>query len=132
MRKRRPILVLEVEPAVRSSLSALPLAEALRKETGELVSLHAQACAFAAEGRIVKASRRMLEYLTKVAAIAQGPELKKQASEALTIIESSAAAALKSKKHVQAGKLIRIVKKAIEAGLVTAQKRWHRIRLLQL
>jgi hypothetical protein len=70
--------VLEVEPAVRSSLSALPLAEALRQETGELVSLHAQACAFAAEGRIVKAARRMLDYLTKVAAFAPAPELKKQ------------------------------------------------------
>jgi hypothetical protein len=74
----------------------------------------------------------MLDYLTKVAAFAPAPELKKQASEALTIIESSVATALKAKKHAQAGKLIRIVEKAIEGGLVTAQKRWHRIRLLHL
>lgn len=126
------MLVLEVEPAVRSSLSVIPLAEALRQETGGLASLHAQACALAGEGRMVKAARVMLDYMVKAAALVQAQELKKHASEVLTIIESNAVAALKNKRNAQAGKLIRVIEKAIESGLVTAQKRWHRIRLLHL
>ena len=137
MRRRRPILVLEVEPAARSALTSIPLADTLRSEAGGPSStvqtaLYAQACALTAEGRTVKAARVMLAYLVQAAALVPAPELKKQTSETLTIIETSAVAAIKAQKPLQAGKLIRVLEAGLKSGLITAQRRWHRIRILHL
>lgn len=137
MRKRRPILVLEVEPAARSALTSIPLAETLRSEAGGPCStihtdLYAQACALTAEGRTVKAARVMLAYLLQAAALVPALELKKQASETLTIIETNAVAALKAQRTLQAGKLIRVLESGLKNGLITAHKRWHRIRICHL
>lgn len=125
-------MALDVEPAVRSSLSSIPISPSLSQSAEGAASLHAQACAYATEGRIVKASKVMLDYLVAAAASVPVSDLKKPGSEILTVIESCVAAGLKAKKVTQAGKLIRVIEKAMEKGVITAQKRWHRIRLLHL
>lgn len=74
----------------------------------------------------------MLEYLAQAAALVPVLELKKLTSQTLTIIETNTIAAIKAKRTSQAAKLIKALENALKNGLITAQKRWHRIRILHL
>lgn len=142
MKKRRQISPLDVEPTAQCSLSRLedltsPIAgdAAFQDLLGErYADLHSTALLAEARGKVVKAAKSVLTFLSQAEMRIPGllRHWKKQTALVFGSLEGTAVRLIREEKVKSAGKLLRAMDTAVEAGLKLDQSKWHRVRLLHL